>query len=319
MPGITQRVVGGLGAGAVGNVALAALTYADMLLTGRDPSSVPDRAADRSARMLGIDLGGPAGLGDGPEDPAGRAGNRRIALGSLMGIGTGLAGGVVYALGRNILRRRSVAATGLLTGMLVMAGSDVPAVLSGLTTNPRKWTVHEWLSDLVPHAVYGLCTVAAYEHVAARGAPQGSPGRRAAKAASQQDGAAPRRVERGTLEVLATSRLLLGAGLILAPRLVARTWVGEAGRAGPVAPLARALGARDLAIALGTLANRTSPRAARDWLLAGVLSDATDAVATLLSYRHLPRRRRLVAAASGTVAASMGLRAVASLGRGRRR
>jgi hypothetical protein len=40
-----------------------------------------------------------------------------------------------------------------------MIGANAPLVRMGLT-DPRKWGVSGWLSDLVPHAAYGLVTAA---------------------------------------------------------------------------------------------------------------------------------------------------------------
>src|SRR5215217_6932241 len=67
---------------------------------------------------------------------------------------------------------------------------------------------------------------------------------------------------------LALNRISFGAGLILAPRLYARTWIGAAGAADDRAKLlARALGARDLVLGAGglmALRDGDTPRA-RQW------------------------------------------------------
>jgi hypothetical protein len=41
-----------------------------------------------------------------------------------------------------------------------MAASMLPMTALGLT-DPRRWGVEGWLSDVVPHAAYGLATAAA--------------------------------------------------------------------------------------------------------------------------------------------------------------
>lgn len=74
-------------------------------------------------------------------------------------------------------------------------------------------------------------------------------------------------------------------------------------RARPRPDCSRALGARDMALALGTLSAR-EPDALRPWLAGALAADATDLLLTLAAREHLPRRgRRLVAAvAAGAVA-----------------
>jgi hypothetical protein len=105
---------------------------------------------------------------------------------------------------------------------------------------------------------------------------------------------------------LAINRISFGAGLILAPGLYARTWVGkDAARQDPTKLLARALGARDLALGAGGLlalragdANRT-----RRWFAAQGMTDAVDLVATLAA-RDVPLPARAFAAvmAAGSTA-----------------
>src|SRR4051812_46239959 len=102
---------------------------------------------------------------------------------------------------------------------------------------------------------------------------------------------------------LALNRISFGAGLILAPRLYGRTWIGSEGADDDRAKLlARALGARDLALgAGGLLALRDGDRErARQWFAAQGLSDAVDLVATVAAGRAVPLPARLFAA---TVAA----------------
>ncbi|MBW3576890.1 MAG: hypothetical protein KY462_03955 [Actinobacteria bacterium] len=103
---------------------------------------------------------------------------------------------------------------------------------------------------------------------------------------------------------LGVTRVAIGTGLLLAPRLAARPWIGaDAARPGTKA-MTRAAGARDMAIGVGTLLARRHGASARGWLEAAALVDAADAAATLLAWRHLPRAGRwttLVMAATATV------------------
>jgi hypothetical protein len=110
---------------------------------------------------------------------------------------------------------------------------------------------------------------------------------------------------------LALNRISFGAGLILAPRLYARSWIGREGAADDRAKLlARALGARDLVLGAGGLmALRDGDTArARQWFAAQGTTDAVDLVATLVAGRDVPAPARafaaIVAAGSAAIAAA---------------
>jgi hypothetical protein len=79
----------------------------------------------------------------------------------------------------------------------------------------------------------------------------------------------------------ALGRVALGAGLTVAPELAGGTWLGRAARRPATQVAIRALGARDLAIGLGTAYAAGQGYGARPWLWAGILADATDLAATL--------------------------------------
>jgi hypothetical protein len=90
-----------------------------------------------------------------------------------------------------------------------------------------------------------------------------------------------------------------------APALPGRPWVGEAAETPAGHVLARALGARDLALGLGTLIALRRGAPVRGWIEGGGLSDVGDVVATVLAFRSLPRWGRwLVLAAAGSGAAA---------------
>jgi len=86
----------------------------------------------------------------------------------------------------------------------------------------------------------------------------------------------------------ALGRVALGAGLALAPRLTAGPWLGRDARRPAAQVPIRALGARDLAIGLGTVYAVAQGHGVRPWLGAGVIADATDLVATLRVRDRLP-------------------------------
>ncbi|SFL75718.1 MULTISPECIES: hypothetical protein [Streptomyces] len=134
----------GLVAGSVGTAALNITTYGDMLLRARPASSVPSDVVDRLAERTGV------GLGEDEE-----ASNRKEAAGALLGFVTGLGVTAAYALVSGRRRTPPVPVTAPLLGAAAMAGSDVSATALGVT-DPRSWSRSAWLSDIVPHLVYGL-------------------------------------------------------------------------------------------------------------------------------------------------------------------
>jgi hypothetical protein len=97
---------------------------------------------------------------------------------------------------------------------------------------------------------------------------------------------------------LALNRISFGAGLILAPGLYARTWVGsDAAGEDTTKVLARALGARDLALGTGGLLalNDGDAERARRWFAAQGVTDAIDFLATVAA-RDVPLPARVFAA-----------------------
>ena len=143
----------GLGAlaGAVGTFAIDASTYLDMALRGRPSSDVPEKTVDHYAQQLGVDFG------DGD-----RAQNRLSGVAALAGYATGVAGGVAYALAHRFVDRVPAPLRGLGLGVGVMALTDTSSSVAG-ATDPRTWGTSGWLSDLVPHAVYGLVTASTFD------------------------------------------------------------------------------------------------------------------------------------------------------------
>ncbi len=85
----------------------------------------------------------------------------------------------------------------------------------------------------------------------------------------------------------ALGRLAIGASLTAAPQL-AGAWVGAAADRRPGQALAIGLGARDAALALGTLQALGARRGASAWLRAGIAADLGDLVATLRARDELP-------------------------------
>jgi hypothetical protein len=151
----------GTAAGAIGTVALNAVTYGDMAVRGRPASNVPAQVAGKLADKAGADL---SGEGEGSDDST--AQNRRSGSGALQGYLVGLGIGTAYGLIRSGLRDVSKPRAGIALGLAAMAGSDVPSTVLGVS-DPTSWGLNSWLSDLVPHLAYGLTTAVAYDTLAA--------------------------------------------------------------------------------------------------------------------------------------------------------
>lgn len=148
-----RELAGGLLAGAAGTMALDVTTYLDMALRGRPSSSIPAKAAGELAGRVGVDLGD-GEVGD----------SRRQGVGALLGYATGIGVGVGYGLLRTRVARPPLGLGAVALGLVAMAGSDTPLTALGLT-DPRTWGVAGWVSDLVPHLVYGGAAVVAFEVV----------------------------------------------------------------------------------------------------------------------------------------------------------
>jgi hypothetical protein len=98
---------------------------------------------------------------------------------------------------------------------------------------------------------------------------------------------------RAMLTGLAVGRLAIGAALVAKPHSQVGTgWIGEDAKRPTAAVAFRAVGARDMALALGTLATRRSGGPLKPWLLAATLADATDLVATFAAGKAVPARSK---------------------------
>ncbi len=143
----------GLVAGAVGTIALDVATYTDMVARARPSSATPAKLAGVLADKAGIDLSG----GGGKD----AAQNRQQGIGALLGYVTGVGVGVVYGALDRGERRWPVPLAGVVLGLAAMAASDLPIAQSGVS-GPQEWSATDWVSDLVPHLIYGFITAAVY-------------------------------------------------------------------------------------------------------------------------------------------------------------
>lgn len=149
MSRLIRGLMYGAAAGAAGTTALNAVTYLDMAVRGRPSSSTPEDSVEKMAESAGVSI---------PGDEATRQ-NRVSGLGPLMGLLTGTSTGSVAGLLRTAGVRLPLPLGAALIGAGAMVGANAPLVRMGLT-DPREWGVSGWLSDVVPHAAFGLVTAA---------------------------------------------------------------------------------------------------------------------------------------------------------------
>jgi hypothetical protein len=137
-------VLRGAAAGAAGTSALNAVTYLDMAVRGRASSSTPERTVEKLADKAHVPI---------PGDADTRS-NRVQGLGPLTGLAAGIGMGALTGLVRAAgFRSRPLVGTGLITAGVLVAANGPMTVLG--ITDPRTWSRTDWISDLVPHLVYG--------------------------------------------------------------------------------------------------------------------------------------------------------------------
>ena len=147
----------GLVAGAAGTVALDIATYLDMAIRGRSSSNAPSRMIDTIAEKIHLPL---SSQGAGSQDQG--AQNRESGLGALLGYVNGLGTGAIYGLIRSQFDEVPLPLAAAAVGLGAMAASDVPIVALHVS-DPKTWGLSGWLSDAIPHLVYGIVTVATYQ------------------------------------------------------------------------------------------------------------------------------------------------------------
>ena len=116
--------------------------------------------------------------------------------------------------------------------------------------------------------------------------------------------------------LISLGRSLFGVAFIAEPRLMERAWIGKQARLPGAQLLARAVGARDLALGLGGLqALMRNDGSVRPWLAAAAVCDAVDFGATVTAGRGIPRQARTGVLAIAGVSSL--LSAIAAVGTGR--
>lgn len=145
--GLGRAVGAGLAGGAAGTTALNAVTYLDMAWRGRPASSAPEEVVEKTADRLGVGIPGDGNRHD----------NRLTGLGALSGIAAGVGVGVALASLRAVGIKPGLLVSAVLAGAGAMLASD-GALAATKVSDPRTWSRTDWLSDIIPHAVYGLVT-----------------------------------------------------------------------------------------------------------------------------------------------------------------
>ena len=88
--------------------------------------------------------------------------NRVSALGSLSGIVTGVGIGAVFGLLRRAGLRPPTPVGAVMIGLTAMASTNI-SMVSLNVTDLRTWSAADWLSDAIPHLIYGAVTYATLE------------------------------------------------------------------------------------------------------------------------------------------------------------
>jgi len=147
-----RSIVGGVIAGAAGEMLLNVISYADMFVRARPTSPMPGKAAGKLADLAGIELAKPGVRAEKLEA-------RKESAGALMGYGVAVGIGVLYAVLRRLGLRLPLPLAGLAIGGTAMAFSDSIATAVG-ATDPKSWGVSGWMLDVITHAAYGVATAA---------------------------------------------------------------------------------------------------------------------------------------------------------------
>ena len=119
--------------------------------------------------------------------------------------------------------------------------------------------------------------------------------------------------EEDLARLLGWARVSFGVLAFAAPRWAAKLWTGEDITGTAAVMGLRSLGVRDAAFGLGLLIALKQDARVRGWLEAGALSDAGDALNTLMSRRGLPATRYLAGFLTAGGAAVLGRRLAEAL------
>ncbi len=167
-----RALLRGAAAGAAGTTALNAVTYLDMAVRARPASSTPQQSVEVMAQKLGHPVPGEGA----------RHENRLAGLGPLNGIAVGVGIGAVAGLLRPVLARLSLPVGATVIGAAALAAANIPMKRLGVS-DPATWSAADWVSDVVPHAAFGLVTHATLRAVSPSSAVAAAAAGKAATAA----------------------------------------------------------------------------------------------------------------------------------------
>ena len=110
-------------------------------------------------------------------------------------------------------------------------------------------------------------------------------------------------------------RVAYGAGLIVAPRRLTRSWLGPAGGEPPAAVAVRGLGAREVALHGAALVAAVRGEPLRRWLALSVGGDLSDIAATVAGRGGIPRKAPLATAVVAGASAAISVAVAAAVDR----
>ena len=152
---VRHMIVGAV-AGAAATTALNIATYTDIAVRGRGESDVPSTMVKNLAEAAGV-----GALASDDETTQ----HRRSGIGALLGYADGLVVGLAYGALRPALRDVPLLLAAVATGAAAMALSDGAIAASG-ASDPRTWRPADWVTDAIPHLVYGLALAFSFEALA---------------------------------------------------------------------------------------------------------------------------------------------------------
>jgi hypothetical protein len=118
---------------------------------------------------------------------------------------------------------------------------------------------------------------------------------------------------RQLVRMLAAARVVAGTALLLAPGKVGGRWIGAHINERTTMMFVRAMGARDLALGLGTLRALERDEAPRNWVAASAFADAADVVATVIAGSAIGARRAVPIVTLAGLSAAVGARSLDQL------
>jgi len=151
---LTTALARGAAAGAAGTTALNAVTYLDMTVRGRPASNTPEDSIEKLAGKAGLEI---------PGDQDTRS-NRVAGLAPLTGLSVGVGLGAAFGVVRWLGWRPAPVTGAIVVTLTALVGANGPITVLG-TTDPRTWTITDWVSDVVPHLAYGAVTAAVLDQL----------------------------------------------------------------------------------------------------------------------------------------------------------